>query len=175
MYRLSFLLLLVFVAGVANAGHGHGGNGLENCLNAVKAIRAGSFIKVEYLGFADEGGTAYEIELRDADGKEWEFECDAASGRIIEIEQEVDSPNDPLFKRKMKISESEARKTATELYPGTIEEVEYEIEANGAASYEFDIVDKYGVEFKIEVDATSGEIVEMQIEKWEIGEEGRVN
>jgi len=174
MYRLSFLLFLLFVVGTASAGHGHRGNGLENCLKAVKAIRAGSFVKVEYLGFADEGGSAYEIEIRDADGREWEFECDAMSSRIIEIEQEVESVNDPLFKKHMQVSESEARKIATELYPGTIEEVEYEIEANGAASYEFDIVDKYNVEFKIEVDASSGEIVEVQIEQWEIGEEHTV-
>jgi uncharacterized membrane protein YkoI len=76
-----------------------------------------------------------------------------------------------LFKKKMKVSEKEARKIATDLYHGTIEEVEYEIESHGQVSYEFDIVDKYGVEFKIEVDATSGDIVEVQIEKCEIGEE----
>ena len=172
---MKYLLLLPLVCSVnVHAGHGNHEGGLENCLTAVTAIRAGSFPKVEYLGFTDEGGSAYEIELRDADGKEWEFECRASDASIVEVEQEVDSVNDPLFKGKMKVSENEARKIATTLYPGTIEEVEYEIESNGAASYEFDIVDKYGVEFKVEVDATSGEIVEMQIERWEIGEEDSV-
>jgi uncharacterized membrane protein YkoI len=148
--------------------------GLEDCLLAVKAIRAGDFVKVEYLGFADEGGAAYEIELRDPDGKEWEFECSASTAKIIEIEQEVDSASHELFKRQAKVSEDDARKIALSLYPGEIEEVEYEIEANGAASYEFDIVDKYGVEFKVEVDAKTGDIVEVQIEQWEIGEEDTV-
>ncbi|HSR63544.1 MAG TPA: PepSY domain-containing protein [Gammaproteobacteria bacterium] len=171
-----FLFVLATVAMLnVQAGHGYGGpDKLEKCLMAAQAIRAGSFVKLEYLGFTDEGTSSYEIEIRDPDGNEWEFECSTRTGEILEIEQEVDSPESPLFKRNMKISEQQARKIATDLYPGTIEEVEYEIEANGDASYEFDIVDKYGVEFKIEVDATTGDIVEVQIERWEIGEEDRL-
>lgn len=164
------LLLMVFTGSVL-ADHR---KGLEDCLLAVKAIRAGDFVKVEYLGFADEGGAVYEVELRDPDGREWEFECSAGKAEIVEIEQEVDSAGHELFKRQAKISEEDARKIALGLYPGEIEEVEYEIEANGAASYEFDIADKYGVEFKVEVDARTGDIVEVQIEQWEIGEEDKV-
>ena len=170
MLRLLMTMLIILVNSNVYAGHK---GGLEKCLLAAKAIRAGTYVKVEYLGFADEGGSAYEIEIRDDDGNEWEFECDADNGEIVEIEQEVESPNDALFKKKMKVSEKDVRKIATDLYPGNIKEVEYEIEANGQASYEFDIVDKYGVEFKIEVDATSGDIVEVQIEQWEIGEEDK--
>lgn len=144
---------------------------LEDCLKSVTAIKPGDYVKVEYLSFTDEGGPAYEIEVRDPDGKEWEFECSARSGEILEIEQEVDSPDHELFKRKRKISEERAIGIAKELYPGTVKEIEYEIESNGAASYEIDIVDKYGVEVKVEVDATSGDIVEVQYEEWEIGEE----
>ncbi len=165
--RLSVSLLMMSLTTTSAYASNEGG--LEACMLATIAIRAGTYTKVEYLGFTDEGVSAYEIEMKDLDGKEWEFECDAHTGEILEIEQEVASPDAALFKKKMKVSEKEARKIATDLYPGTIEEVEYEIESNGQASYEFDIADKYGVEFKIEVDATSGDIVEVQIEKWEIG------
>jgi uncharacterized membrane protein YkoI len=168
------MLILVLMTATATpvmAGNSGKRVELEDCLKAATAIRAGDFVKVEYLAYTDEGESAYEIEVRDPDGREWEFECSATTGSIIEMEQEVESANDPLFKRHMKVSESDARNTALQLYPGTVEEVEYEIEANGAASYEFDIVDKYGVEFKVEVDAASGAIVEVQMEKWEIGEE----
>lgn len=170
MFKSLIILLITLSTFNVNA---ESNNSLDACLLASTAIRAGTFTKLEYLGFTDEGVSAYEIEVRDLEGKEWEFECDAHTGKIIEIEQEVSSPESALFKKKMKISEKEAKKIATDLYPGTIEEVEYEIESNGRASYEFDIVDKYGVEFKIEVDATSGDIVEVQIEKWEIGEEDK--
>lgn len=71
----------------------------------------------------------------------------------------------------MKVTEEDAKATALKAYPGVIEEVEYEIEANGDASYEFDIVNSKGVETKVEVDATTGKIIEVAIEEWEIGEE----
>lgn len=174
MSRLIVLVFLCAFGANVHADHSHKKVRLEDCLTAARAIRAGDFVKVEYLSFTDEGGAAYEIEIRDPDGREWEFECNVATGQIVEIEQEVDSPNDPLFKQQMKISEQEALKIATRLYPGTLKEVEYEIEVDGRASYEFDIVDKYGVEFKVEVDATTGEIVEVQLEQWEIGEEDTV-
>ena len=172
MSRYIVLVLLIAFGTDVYAGHPHKKVRLEDCLVATKAIRAGEFIKVEYLSFTDEGEAVYEIEVRDPDGKEWEFECSAVTGQILEIEQEVDSPNDPLFKKHMKVSEEEARKIATAVYPGTIEEVEYEIEFNGMPVYEFVIVDKYGVTFKVEVSAATGEIVEVQMRQWKIGVEG---
>lgn len=69
------------------------------------------------------------------------------------------------------MSEEDARATALRLYPGMIEEVEYELESNGDASYEIDLVSADGTEFKIEVDAGSGEIIEVSVEAWEIGRE----
>jgi len=56
---------------------------------------------------------------------------------------------------------SAARKIALKAYPGGIKQVEYEIEENGAASYEFEIITKDGKRLKVEVDASSGKIVEV--------------
>jgi len=97
--------------------------------------------------------------------------CDISKGTIFEVEREVKSTSDPLFKKNMKISEDEARKVALAIYPGTIVHTEYEIEFNGAAAYEFDIANKEGATFKVEVDAKTGEITEVAIEKWDIGRE----
>lgn len=166
-------LTLTVVAPSAPAGHGHRGASLEDCLAAASAVRKGAYVKVEYLVHADEGQPAYEIEIRDGAGREWELECGAHTGAILEIEQEADSADDPLFKANAKVSEGDARATASKLYPGKVEEVEYEIEANGDASYEFDIVDADGTEWKVEIDAATGKVVEVQVEKWEIGEEDR--
>lgn len=49
--------------------------------------------------------------------------------------------------------------------------MEYEVESEGYASYELDIQDTGGTEFKVEVNATNGEIVEVLVEEWEIGQE----
>jgi uncharacterized membrane protein YkoI len=68
----------------------------------------------------------------------------------------------------VKISEQQASQIATGLYPGTIKEVEYEIEANSDSTYEPDVVDEQGTEWKVEVDVSSGDIIEAYVEQWQI-------
>jgi len=143
--------------------------GIEKCIAAIQAQKTGELVKLEKLNV--KGKAVYEIELEDANGFEWEFMCDVNSGKILEIESEVSSVNSLAFKSKMKVTEEDARAIALKTYPGVIEEVEYEIEANGYATYEFDIVNSKGVETKVEVDAVTGKIIEVAIEEWEIGEE----
>jgi uncharacterized membrane protein YkoI len=169
MLRLAATIALCLVLTPAFARHGE--DPLERCLKQVQAIRPGKIVKVEYLGFTDETRAAYEIEVRTDDKAEWEFECSVDNGAILEIEQEVPSADHPLFKRNAKVDEARARSIATELYPGRVVEVEYEIESNGDASYEFAILDKWGVTFKVEVDAATGRIVEVQMRRWQIGYE----
>ena len=142
---------------------------LDNCIAAVQKQQAGDFVKLEKLSIARK--PFYELEVKDSKGMEWEFICDAKTGKITEKESEVSSASDEAFKKAMKISEEEAKATALKAHSGTITEVEYEIEDNGTPSYEFDITDDKGVETKVEVDAVSGKIIETATESWEIGEE----
>ena len=144
---------------------------VETCLIAASAVKTGDYLKVEYLSVTPRGVPTYEIEIRGTDGREWELMCDALTGTIYEIEQEAGDGSDPLFRERANVSEEEARDKALRLYPGTIEEVEYELESNGDPSYEIDLVSSDGTEFKIEVDAVTGEIIEVSIEAWEIGQE----
>lgn len=142
---------------------------LEACMKAALAKQPGTVVKVEFK--IEKGAPIYEFDIESKDGKAWDIECDANTGKIVEVEQEVRSADDPLFKAKRKISEGEARKIALKAYPGEIKEVEYEIEPNGDASYEFDIITKDGKEVKVEVDATTGKIVESSEELYQIGKE----
>jgi len=143
--------------------------GIEKCITAIQKQKTGELVKLEKLNV--DGKAVYEFELEDANGFEWEFMCDVNSGKIIETESEVSSVNSLAFKSKMKVTEEDAKAIALKAYPGVIEEVEYEIEDNGDATYEFDIVNSKGVETKVEVDAATGKIIEIAIEEWEIGEE----
>lgn len=143
--------------------------GIESCIAEIQKQKQGELIKLEKLNAS--GKPVYEFELRDANGFEWEFMCDIATGKIFETESEVESVNSQAFKSKMKVTEEDAKAIALKAYPGVIEEIEYEIEENGDASYEFDIVNDKGVETKVEVDAATGKIIEVAIEEWEIGEE----
>lgn len=143
---------------------------MEACLKTALAKRHGEVIKLE---FKDESGVpVYEFEVLDSDGKSWELECDANNGEIIEEEQEVENADDPLFKSKAKVSLEQAKDTALKAHPGVLEEVEYEIEADGNASYEFDIKTANQGEIKLEVDAASGKIIEdNEKEIYQIGKE----
>jgi len=143
--------------------------GIEKCIANIQKQKPGEFIKLEKLNAS--GKAVYEFELRDANGFEWEFMCDVNSGKVFETESEVSSVNSLAFKSKMRVTEEDAKVIALKAYPGVIEEVEYEIEENGDASYEFDIVSDKNVETKVEVDAATGKIIEVAIEEWEIGEE----
>ncbi|OQW75206.1 MAG: hypothetical protein BVN35_08875 [Proteobacteria bacterium ST_bin11] len=143
--------------------------GLENCIQAVKKEKSGEFVKLEKLNLAGKG--FYELELRDSNRQEWEFMCDADSGKLTEKESEVADANSPAFKKNAKVTEADAAAIALKAYPGKIQEVEYEVEENGGSSYEFDIENDKGLETKIEVDAASGKIIETATEEWEIGEE----
>jgi len=150
----------------ALAGHAT----LEDCIKIVNGVKKGSIARVEYHNFSNEGKPAYELEIVDSEGISWEFECDK-HGNIVEIEQEVDSASDPLFKARAKVSEADALATALKVYPGKNEKTEYEIEFDGAPSYEFNIESKDGTEFNVEVSAETGEIIEVSTEGWEIGTE----
>ena len=143
--------------------------GIEKCIAAIQKQKTGELVKLEKLNI--EGKAVYEFELEDANGFEWEFMCDVNSGKIFETESEVSSANSLAFKSKTKVTEEDAKAIALKTYPGVIEEVEYEIESNGNATSEFDIVNTKGVETKVEVDAATGKIIETAIEEWEIGEE----
>lgn len=145
---------------------------LGDCLERVSEIKhTREFVKVEFLSVSHDGDPSFEIEARDADGVEWEFMCEADDGDIYEFEQEVDSADDPLFKKNIKVSEQQAHRIATDLYAGRVKEIEYEIESNGDATYEIDIADQQRPEFKVEVDAASGDVIEVHVEEWEIGAE----
>ena len=143
--------------------------GIEKCIASVQKQKSGDIVTLEKLNAS--GKAIYEIELEDANGFEWEFMCDVETGVIFETESEVSSVNSRAFKSKMRVTEEDAIAIAIKAYPGVVKEVEYEIEENGDASYEFDIVNGKGVETKVEVDAATGKIIEVAIEEWEIGKE----
>ncbi len=143
---------------------------METCLKAALGKRDGEVVKLE---FKDErGAPTYEFEILGKDGKSWELECDANKGKITEEEQEVENGDDSLFKEKTKISLEQAKEIALKAHAGEVVEVEYEIESDGSASYEFDIKTADKGEIKLEIDATSGKIVEdNEKEIYQIGKE----
>lgn len=145
---------------------------LDECLEAAQDIHMGEFVKVEYLSVSPAGVPTYEIEIRDDNDVEWEMMCNARTGDIYELETEVDSAQDEAFAKNAKITEDDAIKTVTARFGGEVVEVEYEIETDGSPTYEIDVSrDGQENEFKVEVDAVTGDIIELSVEEWQIGQE----
>jgi len=145
---------------------------LDDCLEAAQDVHMGDFVKVEYLSVSPAGVPTYEIEVRDDNDLEWEMMCNARTGDIYELETEVDTAQDEAFSKTAKIAEDDAIRTVTDRFGGDVVEVEYEIETDGSPTYEIDVArDGQNNEFKVEVDAVTGDIIELSVEEWQIGQE----
>lgn len=175
MFRLSLgatLIAAAFFTNTALADHDtlkpKAYDSLGKCVKAALSKHEGKIVKTEFKSENKKG--VYEFDIESADGSAWDVECDAKSGKVIEVEQEVKA-DDAKFKAAAKVSEADAKATALAAHPGTVVETEYEIEADGKASYEFDILEADKEEIKVEVDATTGKIVEVSYEEYQIGKE----
>ena len=103
---MTVVMLALFSSSVFAGYRGHCSHcGLHHCLKSASAIKDGYYAKLEYMTLTDKGTTAYEIEIHDKDGVEWELMCEISTGTIYEIEREVTSTSDPLFKKNMKVNE----------------------------------------------------------------------
>ncbi len=175
MIRLTIgatLVAAAFFANTAFADHQSikvsKADSLSKCVKAALTAHEGKIVKLETK--SENKKPTYEFDVESADGTAWDIECDAKSGKITEIEQEVKA-DDAKFKALAKVSEADAKATALAAHPGSVVETEYELEPDGKASYEFDILEADKEEIKVEVDATTGKIVEVSYENYQIGQE----
>lgn len=141
---------------------------LGKCVKAALSKHDGKIVKLEAKSEKKE--LVYEFDIQSPDGTAWDIECSAKTGKVTEVEEEV-AAADPRFQALAKVTEAEAKATALAKHPGTVVEVEYELEPDGKASYEFDILEADHEEVKVEVDATTGKIVEVSYEVYQIGQE----
>jgi uncharacterized membrane protein YkoI len=140
--------------------------GIESCAKAALAQAPGELLQATLK--SEPEGRVWEFEIKQADGKLFDIECSDSAGTIVETETRVASAADPAFAAIAKIDEAAARAKALAAKPGTVERVEFELEAEGKASYEYDIKTADG-DYRVEVDAASGEVVETSAELLEIG------
>lgn len=165
---MAVLLASLYITSTAAADKFPEGN-FERAMRAALALHPGVVVTVE--AEFDNGVPQYEFDIKGADGKEWEVEVDARTGKIREVEQEVESASDPMFKAKAKVSQEDARKTALAKYPGEVIDAEFSMKSDGNPSYEFDIKTKDGKEIEVEVSAVTGKLEKFsETEIWQIGD-----
>lgn len=128
---------------------------LDLCVKAVLEAHPG---KIKSLSSEiEDGKSQFELDIKGLDGKYWEVECDALTGKINRTEREIRA-HSTEFKSKAKISREDATKTALAKYPGKVINTEYDIEDDGEISYEFIIQTKEGKYIEVEVDAVTGKL-----------------
>lgn len=169
---LAATLFVAVYASSALADHGSikpkAYDSLGKCIKVALSKHDGKIVKLEMK--SEQKVAMYEFDVESADGTAWDIECNVKTGKVTEVEQEV-KVDDVKFKELAKVSEADAKATALAAHPGTVVETEYELEPDGKASYEFDILEADKEEIKIEVDATTGKIVEKSYEVYQIGKE----
>ena len=127
--------------------------------------------KVKELEMSVEDGVPhYEFEIITADGRETEVECDAMTGKIVEVEWENENMDLDAFLDKARVSPAEARKIALRRVPGKIMKMDLETTSTGVMSYEFEVMTRDGKEVDVEVDAMTGTIREVETDVYEIGD-----
>ncbi len=141
---------------------------LGKCVKAALSNHDGKIVKLEMK--SEKKTAMYEFDIESADGTAWDIECNVKTGKVTEVEQET-KVDDAKFKELAKVSEADAKATALAAHPGAVVETEYELEPDGKGSYEFDIKEADGEEIKVEVDASTGKIVEVSYEVYQIGKE----
>lgn len=142
---------------------------MEACLDAALDTIPGHPRKLEMKMEGDDPVYEFDIQAT-ADGATYNVECNAEEGFVTEVERETDA-NDPVFKKYAKVSEADARQTALDFVPGEVVSMEYEVGQEGGVNYEYDILNVHGREYKVDVDAVTGEIEEANLELYEIGAE----
>ncbi len=132
----------------------------------VKGLR----IKLDY----DDGRQYYEVDFY-ANEKEYEYEINAADGSISSYDSELvghwtsaPSSTPQSSSNTAGISEDEAIKLALEQVPGAVKTdiTKYGLDQDdGRSIYEIEILYDY-MEYDIEIDAQTGEILKFSQEKW---------
>ena len=168
--KKTLLILSVIAASTAQAEHHKKVelSDIDKCvMNAIEKY-PGHVLSME--SEIEKDRLIYEFDIMTKDGREVEVECDARKHTLHDFEVEY-KKGDKTFTKAAKISESEAEKIALEKYNGKIVDREYSME-NGKPAYEFDIyVANKGHEYEVEIDAVTGEILEVEMELYDIGSE----
>jgi uncharacterized membrane protein YkoI len=141
---------------------------MEDCLATALERYPGKVKEVEF-GLED-GDPHYEFEIVTADGRETEVECSAMTGEIVEVEWENENMDLDAFLEKSRVSPSQARKIALRRVPGKVTKMDLETTSTGVMSYEFEIRTRDGKDVDVEIDAMSGDVIEVETEIYEVGD-----
>lgn len=141
---------------------------MEQCMFAALEAQPGEAVEVELE--LEDGAPRYDFEIVGADGRTAEVECDAMTGKVVEVEWENDDMDVDAFLERATVTPSQARKIALQRVPGRVTEMNLETSSTGQISYEFEVMTRDGQELDVEVDAISGRVIEVERDIYELGD-----
>lgn len=160
-------ILALMTAGLfSTAAHADKHSALDVCVASAMEMHPGEIVSLR--AEMEDKNHQFELDINGDDGKLWEVECDSKSGKVLEVERSV-AADDKEFTSQAKVSLDAALKTVLAEYPGVLLNIEYEIEPEGEASYEFDIQAKDGQVWEVEVDAVTGKLKPAEKVLYQIG------
>lgn len=112
----------------------------------------------------DDGVQQYEVEFY-ADGNEYDYEVDAASGNILSKKKELEDDREKVGSSNTAVTEEQARKIALEKVPGAGEKdirIHQDTD-DGKVVYEGSVVYQEK-KYEFEIDADSGKLLEWEEE-----------
>lgn len=116
----------------------------------------------------EDGFLTYQVEFY-VGNEEYDYEIDASTGRILDVDYEIDDDFLNTEAQDTEISEAEAEKIALEKVPGaTGEDIRIKLERDdGRLIYEGDI--RYdGMEYEFEINAENGKVISWESEsQWD--------
>lgn len=160
-------ILALMTAGLfSTAAHADKHSGLDVCVASALEMHPGEIVSLR--AEMEEKNHQFELDINGDDDKMWEVECDSKSGKVLEVERSV-AADDKEFTSQAKVTLDAALKTVLAEYPGVLLNIEYEIEPEGEASYEFDIQAEDGQVSEVEVDAVTGKLKTAEKVLYQIG------
>lgn len=161
------ILALMTASVFSTAAHAHNHkSGLDMCVKNSMKMHPGEIVSLR--AEMEEDNHQFELDINADDGMMWEVECDSKTGKVLEVERSV-AADDEEFTSQAKVSLDEALAKVLAEYPGVLLNIEYEIEPEGEASYEFDIQDEEGQVWEVEVNAISGKLKSAEKVIYQIG------
>ncbi|MFE4893739.1 PepSY domain-containing protein [Peribacillus butanolivorans] len=128
---------------------------------------------VKEVELEDEDGTVvYSVNVQAKDGSKQEVKIDAQTGKVLKVEsddeegngkEENDDQDQAALAKKAKLTEAESKKIALEKVPGTVKDVELEVE-DGTVVYGVEVQAKDGSKQDVKIDAKTGEILKVDMD-----------
>lgn len=116
----------------------------------------------------DDGRQVYDVEFYTADYKEYDYEIDASTGKIVSYDYDAESYTPPATSSGTAITADQAKQIALAEVPGATTSDIYEFKLDrddGRLEYEGSIY-YGGMEYEFTIDGYSGAIREWEVERW---------